>query len=614
VIAPASALPHWDMTVVYPSLDSPEFDAGFRSTVEDITALARLFDEHAIDRREPAKLDEATVQAFEAVLDRYNAVLAAVQTLSSYINAFVTTNSRDDLAQARRSELQERTVLLAKLGTRFTAWIGSLDVGTLIARSPLARDHQYALRRAQESARHLMSPAEEALAAELNVSGGGAWGRLHGNVTSQLVVPIELDGRTQDLPMSAVRNLASDPNRDVRRRAYEAELAAWQRAAVPLSAALNSIQGQVNTLTRHRDWDSPLDAALFDASIDRQTLDAMLTAAYESFPDFRRYLRAKARALGLPTLAWYDLFAPVGSGVRPWDFDAASAFIVEQFGMYSQRLSDFAARAFRERWIDAEPRAGKQDGAYCMPLRRDESRVFANFKPSYHGMSTIAHELGHGYHNMNLAHRTMLQRQTPMTLAETASIFCETIVRYAALKDADRQAQIEILEASLQGACQVVVDITSRFLLEKAVFETRRQRELAVDELNALMLDAQRQTYGDGLDPNLLHPYMWAMKPHYYSAGRSFYNFPYMFGLLFGLGLYARYQQDAHAFRAGYDDLLSSTGLADAATLAARFDIDIRTPEFWRASLAIVRADVNQFERLVASTAAADASEPSRNA
>ena len=598
--APASALPHWDMTVVYPSLDSTEFDAGFRSIVEDITALARLFDDYAIDRREPASLDDAAIHAFETVLDRYNAVLAAVQTLAAYINAFVTTNSRDDLAQARRSELQERTVLLAKLGTRFTAWIGSLDVDALIARAPLARDHEYALRRAQESARHLMSSAEEALAAELNPSGGGAWGRLHGNVTSQLVIPVEQDGRTQELPMSAVRNLASDPDRDVRRRAYEAELAGWQRVAVPLAAALNSIKGQVNTLARHRGWDSPLDAALFDASIDRQTLDAMLTAAYESFPDFRRYLRAKARALGLSVLAWYDLFAPVGGSGRPWDFETASGFIVEQFGAYSQRLSDFAARAFRERWIDAEPRPGKQDGAYCTPLRRDESRVFANFKPSYDGMSTIAHELGHGYHNMNLAQRTMVQRQTPMTLAETASIFCETIVRHAALEDADREAQIEILEASLQGSCQVVVDITSRFLLEKAVFETRRQRELAVDELNALMLDAQRQTYGDGLDPTLLHPYMWAMKPHYYSAGRSFYNFPYMFGLLFGLGLYARYQQDPDAFRAGYDDLLSSTGLADAATLAARFGIDVRTPDFWRASLAIVRADVDRFESLVA--------------
>src|SRR5581483_6329348 len=239
------------------------------------------------------------------------------------------------------------------------------------------------------------------------------------------------------------------------------------------------------------------------------------------------------------------------------------------------RLSDFAARAFREHWIDAEPHAGKVDGAYCAPLRKDESRVLANFKPSYGGMSTLAHELGHGYHNLNLAQRTMLQQETPMTLAETASIFCETIIRHAALQNANTQEQIAILEASLQGSCQVVVDITSRFLFEQRVFERRKQRELSVDELNALMVEAQRETYGDELDEDALHPYMWAMKPHYYSSEYSFYNSPYMFGLLFGLGLYALYQKDPEGFKKGYDALLSQTGLADAATLAAQFNIDI---------------------------------------
>ncbi len=593
-----AALPHWDMSVVFPSLESPEFARGFQEVVNSITALGDLFDAHVIGQQPPQPLDDAQVATFEEVIARYNAVLDQVMTLGSYINAFVTTNSRDTVAQARLSELQQHTTKLYQLGTRFTAWIGSLDVEALIARSPVAADHAFALRQSKIRAAHLMSPAEEALAAELNVTGGTAWARLHGNVTSQLVVPIEVDGTTKELPMSVIRAMASDPDRETRRRAYEAELAAWKRVGVPLAAAMNSIKGEVNTLARHRGWESPLDLALFDASIDRATLDAMMTAAHESFPDFRRYLKAKARMLGVPALAWYDLFAPVNASSRPWQFEDARQFIIEQFGTYSQRMSDFAARAFREQWIDAEPRDGKRDGAYCMPLRNDESRVFANFKPSFDGTSTLAHELGHGYHNMNLANRTMLQRSTPMTLAETASIFCETIIQQAALTRADAAEQLEILEAALQGSCQVVVDITSRFLFEQRVFEGRQQRELSVDELNALMLQAQRETYGDGLDEQLLHPYMWAMKPHYYSTGRSFYNFPYMFGLLFGLGLYARYQQDAEQFKASYDDLLSSTGLADAATLAARFGIDTRTPDFWRSSLDVVRGQVAQFEAL----------------
>jgi oligoendopeptidase F len=325
----------------------------------------------------------------------------------------------------------------------------------------------------------------------------------------------------------------------------------------------------------------------------------MLAAARESFPDFRRYLRAKARMLGLEKLAWYDLGAPVGKEMQIWDFEKARDFIVARFGDYSQRLSNFAARAFRENWIDAEPRAGKVNRAYCIPLRCDESRIFVNFQPSFTGVSTLAHELGHGYHNLNLVNRTPLQKETPLTLAETASIFCETIITHAALARADREEQMTILEASLQRSCQAVVDISSRFLFENRVFERRKQRELSVDEFNELMLEAEMETYGDGLDEHLLHPYMWAMKPHYYSSHLSFYNYPYLFGLLFGLGLYARYQQDAESFKTGYDDLLSSTGLFDAATLAARFGIDVRSATFWRSSLDMVRKNIDLFEGLV---------------
>ena len=290
----------------------------------------------------------------------------------------------------------------------------------------------------------------------------------------------------------------------------------------------------------------------------------------------RRYLRAKARTLWQPQLACCDLFAPVGSEARD--------FIVEQFGAHSPRLRDYASRAFDEQWIDAEPRAGKRDGAYCASLRGDESRILANVKAAYSGMNTLAHELGHGYHNLCKAGRTPTQRVTPMALAETASIFCETLVREAALAHSAPAEQLAILEASLQSACQVTVDVTSRFLFEQSLFEGHAQRELAVDELNELMLDAQRQTYGDGLDGTQLHPYMWAVKGHYYSTGRSYYNYPYMFGLLFGLGLYARYRQDPERFTARYDDLLAATGLADAATLAQRFGVDIRDAAFWRAS------------------------------
>ncbi|GLV57901.1 oligoendopeptidase F [Dictyobacter sp. S3.2.2.5] len=589
------SLPHWNMDVVYPGLDSPEFAQDFAAVIAEINSMAQLFDASGIEKRDDLNVDDQLTHTFEQVINRYNAVLAHITTVYVYISCFVSTNSRDEVAQARASELENALVTLSQLDTRLTAWLGSLDVERLIAHSTVASEHAYILRRAKEQSVHMMAPAEEALAAELNTSAGRAWEKLHSNVTSQLSVTLELDGQRQQVPMSVVRNQASSAQRETRRRAYEAELAAWKETAVPLAAALNSIKGEVNTLARRRHWDSALDASLFTNSIDRETLDAMLRAARASFPDFRRYMHAKAHALGIPQLAWYDIFAPLGTTDRVWSFNETEQFIVEQFGTFSECLSSFAARAFREGWIDAEPRPGKRDGAYCTPLRADESRVFTNYKPNFDGVTTLAHELGHAYHNFNLGNRTELQRTLPMTLAETASIFCETIINQAALKNASRQERIAILEASIQGAGQVVVDITSRFQFEQNVFERRKQRELSVEELNEIMLQAQRDTYGEGLDQQTLHPYMWAVKGHYYSSELSYYNYPYMFGLLFGLGLYARYQQDPETFKKGYDELLSSTGLADAATLAGHFGIDLHSEAFWTASLDIVRRDIDTF-------------------
>jgi pepF/M3 family oligoendopeptidase len=591
-----NTLPHWDFSVIYPGLDCPQFEAGFEDVIGAIADLASTFDRLNIQAQPPAEVNDAVVQTFDAAANQFNRVLESFATLSAYITGFVTTNSRDEAAQARQNELRRHSVTLSTLGTRFTAWLGSLDVDALIARSAIAADHAYTLRKTKVQAGHLMSPAEEEIAAELAVTGGSSWAKLYNTYTSQISVSIDLHGKQQDLPMPAIRNLAYDPNREIRKKAYEAELAAWRSAAVPIASALNSIKGEMNTLSKRRHWESPLAVALFNNNVDRATLDAMFAAARESFPDFRRYLRAKAKALGVPVLAWYDLFAPVGHSSSEWSFEQGRQFIVEHFGAFSDKLRGLAERAFSESWIDAEPRSGKVGGAFCMRLRGDESRILANYKPSFGEVSTLAHELGHAYHNVNLSKRTALQRGTPMTLAETASTFCQTIVQNAALAKVGAEEQLLILEGSLQDSCQVVVDITSRFLFEEQVFEHRRRRDLSVDELNALMLDAQKQTYGDGLDPEALHPMMWAAKSHYY--GSTFYNFPYMFGLLFGLGLYARYRADPQGFQSSYDELLSMTGMGDAAELAARFGIDIRSTDFWRASLAVIRADIDKFERL----------------
>jgi oligoendopeptidase F len=299
-------------------------------------------------------------------------------------------------------------------------------------------------------------------------------------------------------------------------------------------------------------------------------------------------------------LAFYDLFAPVASGAdAEIDWDGATSAVQSAFGGYSPQLQALAKRALDDKWIDAEIREGKGGGAFCMSVDGDRSLVLLNFNGSFDSVQTLAHELGHAYHNTQLANRTPYQRMTPMALAETASIFCETVMVEHGLATADDKARLNILEIDLQGSCQVVVDIHSRFLFEQAMSERRKERALSVAELSELMADAQAQTYGDALAVN--HPYMWAAKPHYY--GSAFYNWPYTFGLLFGIGLYANYREDQDKFRGGYDDLLSATGLGSAAALAARFDIDVTDEAFWTASLDVVRARIDEFCRLAATTA-----------
>ena len=599
-------LPRWDMTPFFPGLGSPEFARAREALDRDIADLAALFDAHQVGRREaaPVPIDDATTRGFEEVLDRLNAALEAIGTLEAYVYGFAATDARDEGAQAILGEILERKMRLGQLETRFVAWVGSLDVEALIARSDVARDHAYALRRATRVAAHQMSPAEEEVVAELGLTGGVAWYRLRETVAARLVVRLELDGEERELPMSEAENLAFHPERETRRRAHEAVIDGWAAVTVPLAAALNAVKGETNALVARRGWGSPLDAALFESAIDAATLDALQGAVRDALPDFRRYLGAKARALGLPVLAAYDVVAPLGAGGRAWTFGEAADFIVEQFGAYSADLADLAARAFGERWIDAEPREGKGGGGFCMAVRGDQSRIFVNYTPAYLSMSIVAHELGHAYHAARLAGRTPLQRRTPMTMAETASTFCETIVRQAALARADETERLAILDGWLQTVLGNVAFTLAMFAFERNLFAARRARELSVDELNRLILDAQEETFGDAIDPATRNPYAWARGPHFFFPEPWYYNFPYAFGLLLGLGLYARYQEDPAAFRAGYDELLAATGMDDAPALAARFGIDVRTPDFWRASLDVVRADIDRFEALVTRQAA----------
>ncbi len=594
--APLTDLPRWDVSGVYPSLESPEFIAALDQVKTSILALQQQFEQQCL----PAPRDAATLnRVLGDYLQQVNALSKLFTTVGAYIRSFVTTDSYNSTAKKILSQAEMMGVPFRQMNVRFQAWLRSIAdlLPDILAHGGVVAEHSFYLTEEIEDSRYMMSEAEETLAAELSLSGPMAWNKLQGTVTSQLTVDFERDGKVDKLSMPALINLSHDSNAEVRRRAYEAEIAAWKTVCEPLAACMNGVKGAEITLSKKRGRPDALHVALTASRIDRPTLDAMLDAMRDSFPIFRAYLQAKAKRLGQAHLPWWDLFAPVASTDRVYSWAECRALIESQFASFSPRLSAMTKRAFDQHWIDAEQRSGKRGGAFCMGLPAvQESRILCNYDGSLDQVSTVAHELGHAFHNECLKARTSLQSITPMTLAETASIFCETIVIEAALRGArSRDEELAILETDLVSKTQVIVDITSRFLFEQEVFERRAKAELSADDLCDIMRRAQLATYGDGLDERYLHPYMWTWKPHYYYPGFSFYNYPYAFGLLFATGLYAIYQQRGAAFVPEYEALLASTGDANAADLAARFDINIRDKAFWQASLNVIGERVKRY-------------------
>ena len=592
--------PRWDLSNVYPSLESEEFKAAVADYKKQVAAFQKFFKNKLSKASTQTKAKDLAPLVGKAI-DQINRIQTLSGTIAPFIYSYVTTDSRDAVAKKTFSEYEQASLPMSQLLTQFTAWLGKFasKLDKVAANNASAAAHAFMLREAAEQSKYLMSDAEEALAAELSLSGGNAFGKLQGTVTSQLSVEFELDGQTQKLPMPALINLHSHPDESVRRRAYEAENQAWEGVKETLAACLNGVKGEANTLNKRRGREDAIHSSLEAARIDRKTLGAMMAAMKDSFPMFRRYWNSKAKKLGKEKLAWWDIFAPVGRTDKVYSFEEACDFVVKNFEDFSPDLSAFAKRAFDNHWIDAEQREGKRGGGFCMRVQSvKESRILINYDGSFDQISTLAHELGHAFHNecAYQANKTSLQQLTPMTLAETASTMCETIVTEAVLASTQEpQEELAVLEAQIQGAAQIVVDIYSRYLFEKEVFERREQSELSADDFNEIMERAQKETYGDGLDEHHLQKFMWTWKPHYYSPELAFYNYPYAFGLLFATGLYAIYQQRGQSFVEDYKNLLASTGEETAAKLAKRFGIDITKRKFWDDSLAIIGKRIDQY-------------------
>jgi oligoendopeptidase F len=532
-----------------------------------------------------------------------NAVMRINATLRLYVWCIVDTDSSNELALRKLSELDPINVRIKKQITHFQSWLGRKKalLSEALSKSEIARAHSLYLQETADQSRYLMSDAEESLAAELAPSGVLAWAKLHGMIWSQLVVPFERDGKIEQLPMPMIQNLALfDSNGDVRQRAAAAEVAAWATMREPLAAALNGVMGAKITLAKRRGRQDVLHATLDQSRIDRSVLDFLQKSIRDALPSFRSYLKTKAHTLGKESLPWWDIYAPVGKTNHRFTFTETQEFVTNSFDEFSPRMGEFARQAFEKHWIDAEPRSGKQGGAYCNSIfGTDITRILCNFDGSLQQVFTIPHELGHAFHANCQTGKTFQQSLTPMTLSESASLFCETLVTdYALMNVASSQEELAILNNFIVTALMNIVGTLSAYLFEQELFKRREQAELSANEICEISRQFDVEVFGEALDPDHNHPYAWAAIPHSFMPNISYYNFPYAFGLLFSLGLYAQYQQRGLAFVPDFVSLLASTGEVMPLELAARFGINLRKPEFWQASLGLIEKRIQRFQQL----------------
>ena len=574
----------WNLDPIYKGFDDPQFEQDIQTLKEKVTQSAAFAAELA--NLEPL---EGLKQGI-ALEEELNEL---VYKLAGYASLRQAADTRESQAGSQMGRIMGIASGVAAPEAAFKSWASKLpNLMELVETDEILKEYTFLFKNMKDSSRYLLGGKGEEIMAKMGMSGGSAWSDMQQYLTS--TVPVTYRGTTTNL--SAIRNLAYDSDPQVRKDAYEAEIACYDRIKDPVAFALNSIKLETISDCQLRGYESPLERTLKHSDMQRATLDAMLSAMEEYSPKFWQYLKAKAKALGHENgLPWYDLFAPMGNSSTKFTAEEAREFLVNLFAEFDEELSAMIARAFDEEWIDFYPRDGKAGGAFCADVDSlKQSRILTNFDGMFGDVVTLAHELGHAFHNQCVFPHRILNHGYSMPLAETASTFNECVVMGSAISKASgKEEKIALIESQLQDITQVICDIFSRYRFETMVFENREEQFMNADTLCSFMLEAQKQSYGDGLDHDVLHPFMWICKSHYY--GPTFYNFPYAFGALFARGLYAQYEKDGAAFVPKYKKLLYTTPIATAEDVAKVADIDLTDKEFWRAALQTVADQIDLF-------------------
>ncbi|WP_423753605.1 M3 family oligoendopeptidase [Amedibacillus dolichus] len=577
----------WSLDVLYKGLDDLAYANDMETLQKTLTEMNDFVDSMSHENEK---------ETLVHIIELQERLLLSAYKLSEYLSLRQSTNTKDaDIASELEKvmQLQSRGSKAMAAMNRFVAETKELDA--CIEADDLLKEYSFYLHELKENGAYLLSNEVEEVLTKMDISGGNAWGNLQSYLTSTL----EVDYNNEKTNLSHIRNLAYDSDAQVRKSAYEAELASYQKIRDAIAFSLNNIKAQVITECDLRGYESPLDMTLKQSRMQKATLDAMLCAMKEYMPIFHKYLRRKAELLGHKNgLPWYDLFAPLpfGTSNKKFSVEDAKQYLISHFRPFAPDMADMMEKAFDEKWIDFFPRNGKVGGAFCANLQfAKQSRILTNFDGGLGDIVTLAHELGHAYHGMMSENHRPLNWDYSMPVAETASTFNENIIMNALIEESEGDEKIALMETQLQDLAQIMCDIYSRYVFESEVFNRKRNGFMFPDELEAIMLDAQKQGYGDGLDENYMHPYMWICKSHYYSSHLSFYNFPYAFGGLFARGLIVKYKELGDGFVEKYRKLLNATTVSSVEDVARIADIDLTDVSFWRSALETCKADIESF-------------------
>ncbi|WP_244834888.1 M3 family oligoendopeptidase [Clostridium sp. BJN0001] len=520
-----------------------------------------------------------------------------LQNLKFFSNLSLSADTNNDEASKYNDKIEKKLMNIISIDSLAAKFIGSIkDIDKVINKSKMLKEHEFILKEQHDKNKYMLKEREEKIISQMKSTGSKSFEKLFNKVISNHKVLMD----DSYYLLGDIQNMAYDEKEETRKKAYEAELKSYENIEDIIAMCLNSIKGESIEECKIRGYKSPLYKTLIDSRFDEETLNIMLDVMKENFDLFRKYLRRKGEILGHKDgLPFYDLYAPIIKNSKKYTFYEAASFVVKCFNSFNKKLGDYAKHAIDNNWIDVYPREGKVLGAFCENLIAiGESRFLLNFGENFSDVVTLAHELGHGFHGECLKGESILNTDYSMPIAETASTFCESIVKEKALENADKNEKISILDADLSDAAQVIVDIYSRFIFEKSVFELRKEGPLNASTINEIMIKAQKESYGDGLCKDYMNKYMWIYKPHYYDGDYHYYNFPYAFGFMFSNGLYMKYKNNKEGFFEKYTSLLKVTGKNNIYDTAKIAGIDLHNREFFESAMNNVKEKVNLFIKL----------------